>query len=303
MFEYFELLPDFFRKDKETTQYKVFNNLLKYMKYQQKSQESYKSILYGVFPFFETDLYLKLSQLPSGKTYEFVQNTDNVEREIYNQQLLPNSVYCVSTHTHKKIKMLDFQSLPLQLQDTIFNQLSQTQTNVTDKVIEGLVLNEFINAQQNIGNIIYYVTNTKFGIYDTIGQELLLELSENFSNQTRIVVVPNGFIVKIGNIYKPYLFVYDYYFLLNDKVYTTNTLLDTTEINKIYCLNDYYNIQKGLNRVKTDTLSWCMINYIYNIIMKSDKQRLSQLEISTDTDLGVNNKLRIFEQFIVAHIY
>jgi hypothetical protein len=88
---------------------------------------------------------------------------------------------------------------------------------------------------------------------------------------------------------------------LNDKYYTTNYLL-TGVVNKLYNLNDYFDIYKGLDRKNIDSQTHFYINILYNLIMKNEFNKLQELGITSDKNLGYNNKLVIFENLVLNNM-
>jgi len=116
-----------------------------------------------------------------------------------------------------------------------------------------------------------------------------------------LVIVPNGFIIKSNGDYYNYSLLYDYYFLINSVYYTTNYLL-TGNVRQLYNLNDYFNIYKGLDRKNIDNQTHFYINVLYNLIMKNSLNRLQELEITLDNNLGYNNKLVIFENLVLNNM-
>lgn len=319
IYDYFEQLPDFFSKSKDTVQYKLMYNYLKYFKYQPFQQRQYKSMMFSILPFFESDLLIELQSLPTGKTLELEQTgVVDLEQFIYNQSqgLYPNLVFKNNTVLSKAVKTFNFNTLPMSLKEYVFNSLKfyqkDSKINVKDKLYieEDQIEVGDLKTYQFMGNILYYTTSNSFVLLDVINREKIFEITDfyvplttdtDFQNQTDLVIVPNGFIIKSNGDYYNYSLLYDYYFLINSVYYTTNYLL-TGNVRQLYNLNDYFNIYKGLDRKNIDNQTHFYINVLYNLIMKNSLNRLQELEITLDNNLGYNNKLVIFENLVLSNM-
>lgn len=319
IYDYFEQLPDFFDKSKNTVQYKLMYNYLKYFKYQPFQQRQYKSMMFNILPFFESDLLIELQSLPVGKTLELEQTgVIDLEQFLYNhiQGLQPNLIFKNNTVLSKTVKTFNFNTLPISLKKYLFDSLKfyqkDSKINIKDKVYieEDQIEVEDLKSYQFIGNILYYTTSNSFVLLDVINGEKIFEITDfyvplttdtDFQNQNDLVIVPNGFIIKSNDDYYNYSLLYDYYYFINSIYYTTNYLL-TGNVRQLYNLNDYFNIYKGLDRKNIDNQTHFYINILYNLIMKNELNRLQELEITLDNNLGYNNKLAIFENLVLNNM-
>ena len=275
--------------------------------------------MFSILPFFESDLLIELQSLPVGKTLELEQTgVIDLEQFVYNQiqGLYPNLIFKNNTTVEKTVKTFNFNTLPMSLKEYVFNSLKfyqkDSKINVKDKLYieEDQIEVGDLKTYQFIGNILYYTTSNSFVLLDVINREKIFEITNfyvslsmdtDFQNQTDLVIIPNGFIIKNNNDYYNYSLLYDYYYLLNDKYYTTNYLL-TGVVNKLYNLNDYFDIYKGLDRKNIDSQTHFYINILYNLIMKNEFNKLQELGITSDKNLGYNNKLVIFENLVLQNM-